>query len=213
MVNKLNINIENNNIRYLKYNDAFLINSYAQNAYDHTFTENLIVVTHDEQDGLYQARPKTAFDTVVTQKHNAKQNAVERMEKIRKLNNDIALFGAVETDTSEYIRLCQKCDALFAEFEQEYEDLEKRASKVVQQYYNAMNKDFLIAKIEKRNVISKDFLMKLIFVFCMGAVLSFILYSAIEAKKERRKQRKQLQLRKKLMAESKTERGNVTWGL
>ena len=205
--NKLNVNIESNTVKYLKYSDAFFINSYAQSAYDHTFTENLIVVTHDDNDGLYQARPKTAFDTVVTQKHEAKQNAVERQEKIRDLSADVALFGTVSGDPDEYGRLCDKCDELFTDFDAEYRALSEKAAKVVQQYLDEINEGYLHVQVEKKNIVSKEFLMKLAFVFCVGAVMVFIAYSTAVSIRDGRRQKAKARRLKRLREEKMAERG------
>ena len=106
--NKLRVNIENNFLRYNRYSDRAANNAYAMENYDHTFTENLINVVRDETQGLYQARPKTAFDTVVTQKHEAEELSAEYSMELQLLNAELERYGSVAQSGEEYERLCAR---------------------------------------------------------------------------------------------------------
>lgn len=179
-INKLNINLENNNLKLKMYDDECKINEYAQSSYDHTFTENLIVVTNDEEKGLYQARPKTAFDTIVEQKHTAQENYVDKKQKVTELTDEITVFGKLNQDQTEYARLCSKCDELIKEFEEAFASLNTEASSVVSSYYNETNKDFLTSRVERKSVFTTGFMVQLGLDFCLGAVIMFIVYALLE---------------------------------
>ena len=179
-INKDKMIIENNTLQYNMYNDEYLINSYAQEAYDHTFTENLIVVTHDDANGLYQARPKTAFDTVVSNKHTAKQNSVDRQTKINELTNDMLMLTSDTFDPLEYSRLSEKCEGLIEEFKAKYDEISQRAVEVVDNYLNYTNKEFLNARIEKREMIHPGMFINILISFVIGAIIMFIIYAFFE---------------------------------
>ncbi|MBQ8526782.1 MAG: LapA family protein [Clostridia bacterium] len=91
-VNKLNVNLENSTLKYNKYRSEAEITRYAMQNYDQTFTENLINVVRDEAQGLYQARPKTAFDKVVTKNNTAEEFVSEYRESINNLNQELVIF-------------------------------------------------------------------------------------------------------------------------
>ncbi len=100
--NKIKVNIENNTLKYNKYLDRANINKFAMDNYDQTFTENLINVIQNDQYGLYQARPKTAFDTVVEQKHEADESIAEYGAVIKQYNKELEIYGTsdvVQTDS------------------------------------------------------------------------------------------------------------------
>lgn len=173
--NKLNVNIENNTLKFNKQWDRSKNNLYAIENYDQTFTENLINVIKNEEYGLYQARPKTAFDTVVVQKHIADENVAIYSSQITKLKNDLAIYGAVEESHSEHDRLVEKYETLMEGFEKEYNKLSEIANKVVRAYFNDKNEEYIEAKIKPRNVFSKTFAVKCAVVFTVMSVLMFVL--------------------------------------
>lgn len=198
MTNKLNINLETSLLNYNKLDDEALINNYAKTAYDHTFTENLIVVAYDDADGLYQARPKTAFDTVVEQYHDSKNAAVEEKVKIQELEADKANYSAITALSEEYLRLCAKCEELQAEFEQEYLTLGEKAKAVVSEYLSDSNEGYLKSKVSKKELFPQDFLLKLGISFVLGAMLIFIAHTGWLILKDRQKLRKKTKILRKI---------------
>lgn len=172
--NKLNVNIENNTLKYNKYLDRAQINQYAMTNYDQTFTENLINVIQNDEHGLYQARPKTAFDTVVVQKHDADESIAEYGSKISQYNKELNIYNTVEKTPEEHARLISKCDELMEQFKKDYEELSATACEVVTEYYNTANVNFIEAKITNRELIDKGLIVKMGIVFLLGATVAFI---------------------------------------
>lgn len=190
--NKTKVNIENNKLKHIQYNDEVVINKNAEDKYDHTFTENLIVVTVHETNGLYQARPKTAFDTVVSQGLDATNNVHEYAKELRVLGTELENYTNAQVDSAEYDRLRNKCQTLIDEFYAKYNEVTDTARTVVSEYNESTNKAFLkIVDIEK-DLISKSFIMKAGIVFALGASVLFVIYVVAGMHKERRnmKQRK-----------------------
>lgn len=172
--NKLRVNLENNSLQFKKYGDRAAVNKYAMENYDHTFTENLINVVRSEEQGLYQARPKTAFDTIVEQKHYADEMTAEYKAEIDFLKNEIERYGSAVKDEAEYNRLKTKCEEYLKELGTEYTKLTEKAVSVVSEYYNTTNEDYILADITKREMFSADLAAGVGAAFVLGAVLMFI---------------------------------------
>lgn len=172
--NKLKVNIENNTLKYNKYLDRAAVNNYAMTNYDQTFTENLINVIQNKEYGLYQARPKTAFDTVVVQKHDAEESVAEYGAKIARLNEELNIFNTIEQTPEEKARLIAKCERLMSDFEAEYEKLSTDALAFVAEYYNSVNENYLSAKVSPKGIINSSLIINMGVVFAFGAALAFI---------------------------------------
>lgn len=171
--NKLKVNIETNALRLNKHSDRSAINSFAMTNYDQTFTENLINVIQNEKYGLYQARPKTAFDTAVMQKHTEDENIAEYSAKISKYNKELEAFANVARSPEERERLKARCEELIADFETEYESVSCLARGVVEEYYNEVNRGFITAEIERRRFSTIALFIKTGAAFALGAVFAF----------------------------------------
>ena len=195
--NKLKVNIENNTLKYDKAVDRSQINDYAMTNYDQTFTENLINVVQNEQYGLYQARPKTAFDTVVNQKHEADESAAEYSAQINQYNQELAVYNTVMQTPEEHDRLIAKSDELMAQFRAEYQALSDVARQAVTSYYNAVNENYVKAEISDRELISNSLILKMGTVFVFGAAFAFVVMVFVWTLSDRRKVKR----RKKLFAE------------
>lgn len=204
--NKLNVNIQNNTLKYNKHYDRAQNNQYAITNYDQTFTENLINVVQNKEYGLYQARPKTAFDSVVVQKHDADENVARYGAKIMKYNNELSIYNTVVQNPEEHNRLIAKCDELTAQFKKEYEELSAAACEVVAAYYNDRNETFIEAKVSSRKLLSKALIMNMGVVFLLAAALTFVVTVAALSILDSQK----LAHKKKLMKEIK--KANVELG-
>lgn len=203
--NKLKVNIENNTLKYNKYSDRAQINNYAMVSYDHTFTENLINVVQNEQYGLYQARPKTAFDTVVEQKHFADESVSEYGAVINQFNEELTRYSSIIQTPEENARLLGKCETLMDEFEKEYEELSKLANDVVAEYYNEVNEDYITAKITKKSIFTKTLAVKMGIAFLLGAMLAFVAVVFISSVNDTRKVQRKKQLIYSIKKKAKKE--------
>ena len=174
--NRLQVNLENNTLEYDKNADKSAVNAYAIDNYDHTFTENLINVVLDENNALYQARPKTAFDTVTEQKHNADEQVAEYSAEIASINQELTSYGSVSQSSTVYKRLCENCDAYLENLSQEYQALVDKAVEVVGAYYDKVNGGYLRGEVTQRQLLTKDLVMEAGVAFAMGAVITFIVW-------------------------------------
>ena len=175
MSNKINVNIENNRLKYNKADSTVDINSFAMENYDQTFTENLINVIQNKDYGLYQARPKTAFDTVSRQKHSADESVSEYETKINIFTKELGIYQNVVTTPEEHARLSEKCNGLMDSFQKEYTSLTETAKEVIGEYYNSTNESYITAKIQHKSIISKSLIVKMGIAFVLGAALAFVI--------------------------------------
>lgn len=190
LINKKKTMIEDNNIDYNKALDYLYINNYAMVAYDHTFTENLIVVAANESDGLYQARPKTAYDTVVQQKIEAETKTNEFLVANQQLQRDIDNYSMVVV-SEDYTRLCQKADEMIGTFTRKYKEITEKANKTVNDYNLEVNKGYFQVNPVSSGILSADIIKGAIGAFILGAVLgalfSFVRKSLHDRSEEKRK--------------------------
>ena len=191
---EIEVNIQDTRLKYNKAKSRAHFNDFAMNNYDQTFTENLINVIQNEEYGLYQARPKTAFDTVAVQKYSADENVAEYGTKIDVFTRELSNFQNVIMTAEEHARLIEKCDGLLKAFEQEYASLTDVAREVVHEYYASTNEGYVTAKISPNGLISKSLIMKMGVGFGIGALLAFVIVVFISSMhdrcKVRRKQKK-----------------------
>ncbi len=173
--NKTNVNIEENTLKYNKAHSTVETNDFVMKNYDQTFTENLINVIQNEAYGLYQARPKTAFDTVSRQKHEANESVSEYGSKISIFQKELGIYQNVITTPAEHARLLAKCDSLIEAFKNDYLSLTTVSNKVVEEYYHSVNEGYLTAKITSKGLLSKNLIVRMGISFCLGMALAFVL--------------------------------------
>lgn len=221
-VNKLKVNLENDVLKFHKFSSEAGITRYAMNNYDQTFTENLINVVRDDAQGLYQARPKTAFDKVVARNNTAEENVSTFTESINNLNRELARFSSYFSAPSpapaegeqpaeeaqpqivseeEIKRLSEKCDALFANLDKEYNALTEIARDVVTECLNITNENYMTVEIEKDSIFTTSLAAKLVLVFFAGAIIVFVLCIMISVYADNSELRRKRNLLKKISAE------------
>ena len=209
--NKLNVSIENNTLKYNKYIDRAQVNDYAMKNYDQTFTENLINVIQNSEYGLYQARPKTAFDTVVVQKHDAEENVAEYGSKILRLNKELATFSNIDQTPAEKKRLIEKCDNLMYSFEEEYRLLSEDATIFVDEYYNCINENYISSKVTPKSIISKKVIINMAFAFTLGAAVALIMFAIMSSHADSRRLKRKYKLIQSI--KNKSRKGAKKWDL
>lgn len=198
--NKIEVNIEDTRLRFNKASSRVVFNDFAMKNYDQTFTENLINVIQNEEYGLYQARPKTAFDTVAVQKYSADENVAEYGTKIDIYSKELDNFRNVIMTKDEHARLTQKCSELIKVFEEEYASLTQKAREIVQEYYESTNEGYVTVKITPIGFIGKSLILNMGASFFIGAMLAFVLSVFVSSLSDRcrvmRKQRKIRRIKK-----------------
>ena len=173
--------------------------------------ENLINVIQNLEYGLYQARPKTAFDTVVVQKHDAEENVAEYGSKILRLNNELAIFTTIEQTPAEKQRLIDKCESLMSSFEEEYKALSEDAAVFVSEYYNSINENYISAKVTPKKIINKTLIINMGFTFAMGAAIGLVIFAFFSSRADSRNLKRKHKLIQSI--KSKRRKGAKKWDL
>ncbi len=204
--NKLATNLESNELYFNKSDDRYNINKTAEEKYDHTFTENLIVVSLDDYKGLYQARPKTAFDEVALSKNAAMEDRAYFNSVITDIRNTLATYDSTVLDGTEYERLCRKCESLQTEFLAEYTALSAKSAEVISEYYAYANKGFLSYTVESRGLVGRAFFVNNALMFFIGGICAFILYVVWNSYIEHSKYKKKEKMLKQLRAKAKNKK-------
>jgi hypothetical protein len=203
--NKINVNIENYTVRHNKSASKVETNDFAMKNYDQTFTENLINVIQNSEYGLYQARPKTAFDTVARQKHESNEGVSEYKSKINIFSKELDIYADVAMTPEEHERLIVKCDGLIDALEKEYEELSTLANEVVEEYYSRVNGEFISTKITPKGLISKKLIVKMGIAFLLGVALAFVIAVFVTSFGDRLKINKKKKLIESIKARNITE--------
>lgn len=182
VMNKLKIRVEDVKLANNKYSDKAEINKTAVDLYDHTFTENLIVVSLSDKIGLYQARPKTVFDMVVDEYNDAQENTVNTQVKLNDLDKEILLYAnAPVADEVEYLRMTEKCDQMLRELGAEYAELNKITAVTLDDYLADINENYVTYKVGIEELFDKSLAVDAAMTGLAVAVLVFILYVIIVA--------------------------------
>lgn len=203
--NKINVNIENNRLKYNKAFSEVYMNSFAMDNYDQTFTENLINVIQNEDYGLYQARPKTAFDTVSRQKYDADERTAEYDTKINIFTKELGIYQNVITTPEEHARLIEKCNVLIKNFEEEYESLTTVANEIIAEYYNSVNEGFITSKVTHKGLISKTLIVKMGIMFVIGCVFAFVIAVFVLSAKDNIEVKRRKNLIKSIKSDNQKE--------
>lgn len=175
LINKLSVQIENLTLKYNKALDKAKTNGYARDEYDHTFTENLIIVATSDDYGLYQARPKTVFDTVVNQFNDALISSIEYNTQIKDKQSDLLMYQKADANSAELSRLDAKCRALMTAYEEDQRALCEITRATVDQFLSYYNNGYLAYEVNRKPVIRLSLVMKAAFIFVMGVLVIMML--------------------------------------
>lgn len=171
LINKITVQIENDTLKYKKQLDEVEANGYAKDEYDHTFTENLIVVATSDEYGLYQARPKTVFDTVVNQYNDALIASIELDASIEQKEKDLSLYTQAQESAADYKRMNEKCVELIESYESDYAELCKTALTTVQEFLGIRNNGYMDSMVEESKLFGFGLIVKAGIMFAVGAMV------------------------------------------
>lgn len=167
--NRNHVLIENDTLSMLKQQDEASLAKTAMEEYDHTFTENIIIVSENEENGLYQARPKTGYDTVTQRTLTASTNAVTLSENIDELNLKVSQYTeAAAADPAEYARMCSVANQMVDEFDQKYEELFEKSNATINEYLQYVNGNYIETSARHTSLVNMNMIIKTIIFFAVG---------------------------------------------
>lgn len=146
--------------------------------------------------GLYQARPKTVFDTVVDQYNDANNRSIEYASSLRDMQEDLAIYQQIDEASAEYQRLVERCDQLIAAYEADYQALCETAQATLADYLAFRNNGYLNYKVEPNQLFSTGFLLRIALVCLTGAlvvVMLRVVFAPLGDRRELRRRRRELQ--------------------
>lgn len=205
-LNKLNVRIENAALACGKAVEEASINGYAMNAYDHTFTENLLIVATSADNGLYQARPKTVFDTVVNQYNDATNRSIEYANSIQDMQDELAIYQQTDETSAEYQRMAARCSELMEAYEADYRDLCALAMTTLTDYLSFHNNGYLEGQVEPDWLFSLRFVLRILAVFGMGSlvvVMMRVVLSPLGDRRTLRRRRREMERNQQDQAEGR----------
>lgn len=173
--NRHQVLVENDTLSMLKQQDEALLSKTAMEEYDHTFTENIIIVSENEENGLYQARPKTGYDTVTQRTLTASTNAVTLSENIDELNLKVGQYSeAAAANPAEYARMCGVANGMVAEFDQKYEDLFEKSNATINEYLQYVNGNYIETSSRHTALFNGKMIVKTVIFFAAGFAFAIL---------------------------------------
>lgn len=182
LINQFKVDIENQNLVEKKKLDESNLAKGAMLEYDHTFSENIIIVSVNEENGLYQARPKTAYDTVTQRSLDAgvaaslAKNAADNKEELITEYNASMNTGDVSAKVAE-------AEALVSDVYAEYDRLCALSSQTIRDYQDEIYNNY----IKTTAVDNGSALLYLAIRLCIFFVLGLCLSCAVCLLADRRR--------------------------
>ncbi len=173
--NRNHVLIESDTLSMLKQQDEAALARTAMEEYDHTFTENIIIVSENEENGLYQARPKTGYDTVTQRTLTASTNAVTLEEDINELSLRVNQYTeAAAADPAEYARMCSVANQMVADFDEKYEELFEKANATINEYLQYVNGNYIETSARHASLWSTGMIVKALLFFVAGFAFALL---------------------------------------
>lgn len=168
-VNKLRAENENLTLQYQKYQGEADIARSAMNTYDHTFEENIVITGMNDEIGLYQARPKTAYDAITKRALKYGVNATSLLKDIEENNRLIESYTSVQIAPEEAQRMHGVVERMIEEIEESGTVLTNNANKTVEDFLNEKSSDYLRRSMNRKSYISVYLLIRVAMVFVFAA--------------------------------------------
>ncbi len=174
-VNKLKVQNEMDMLEYNKYKAEAEHAKRAMSQYDHTFEENIVVAGVSSDDGLYQTRAKTAYDTITKRAHDAGVKAEGLYQDVIENERLINEYGSSTMTAAERERLCGIADGMIKEIESANVNLVAKANITVEEYLNSKSSAYIRREVGEKSFINAGVVIKCAAVFFAGAVLGVLL--------------------------------------
>lgn len=189
-VNLYKVEIENCNLTKLKAQDEYTISHSAMLEYDHTFSENIIIVAVNEDDGLYQARPKTAYDSMTQRALNAgvrASNSENTATDYQRLIDDYIM--SMTGSPSEVQRKLNAAEEMKEAIIAEYDRLVQLTSDTISDFLLKKNQGYMESTMVEKT-LSLGKVIKIGMAFCFGILIAWLVSSYTDHKHTKSKKSK-----------------------
>lgn len=174
-INKLRVQNESYTLYYNKLADEAEAARTAMNEYDHTYVENIVITGQNEEVGLYQARPKTAYDTITKRTLDVGVSAQAVLKDIEENNRLITEYTNTVMSTESQERLSNSADRLVREIERESERLVELADETIADYLDSRCSDYVRFSYAGKSYFGISLFIKM-FVIMLLSIFGAILY-------------------------------------
>lgn len=190
-------------IQYLKYQGEAEFARKAMLQYDHTFEENIVITGIDEKIGLYQARPKTAYDTITQRTLKFEVSAKNLQTDIAENQRAIQEYTNTDLSPEERARLMGIADSMIEEINQRLSELIQKANATVEDFLKSKSSDYISSTPMKKAYLSFAVLIRCGMMFFLGALFSLIAVALYELLRDqynilKKRQNAQRQVQEKL---------------
>lgn len=168
-INMLRAENENLELQYQKTLGEAEISRAAMNAYDHTFEENIVITGMNDEIGLYQARPKTAYDAITKRALKYGVQATSLLKDIEENNRLIQMYSTAQITPEETQRLHGVIDSMIKEIELSCGTLTDNANKTVEDFLNEKSSDYLRRSVNSKSYISLSIIIRCLIVLIFAA--------------------------------------------
>ena len=175
LVNLYHCDIEDGELTFHKKDSEHEITKQAMSEYDHTFTENLVIVSVNYENGLYQSRPKTAYDTITQQSVNAGAVATSTENTVALQKLRLSDYTSVMMQPGLVNTLTKTAEGLAKNLAAGYDRLCETAAQTVADYLDYASEGYLRIIDVDDSVISLGLIVKTGAAFCLGLVLSCLI--------------------------------------
>ena len=185
LINQMEVEIDDQNLVEAKKLDESSISKSAMLEYDHTFSENIIIVSVNEENGLYQARPKTAYDTV-TQRSLDAGVAASLARNTAENKEDLITEYTASMSTGNASAKVAEAEELVADVYAEYNRLCALSSKTIADYQDAISNNYINTMAVEDDSVLLRWAVKLCLFFALGLVLSCAICLVADRRKAKR---------------------------
>ncbi len=185
LVNRLEVEIEDQQLVEKKKLDESSINKKAMLEYDHTFSENIIIVSVNEENGLYQARPKTGYDTVTQRTLDAGVAATNAANIVANDQRLISEYTESMAEPGVQARL-DEAEAMVKSIYEEYDRLRDLSVATIRDYLTQNYSNYIRTSEAENEQSALGTLVRLCAFFAVGLCLTAVLCLM----RDRRRQKK-----------------------
>lgn len=183
-INKLKVQNESYSLYYNKLADEAASARIAMDAYDHTYEENIIITGQNEEVGLYQAKPKTAYDTITKRALDVGVSAQAVLQDMQENERLINEYTNTFMSEDAQKRLANAADIIVAEIENESNRLVELADATVSDYLDSRCSDYMRFSESGKSYLSLNLIIKTVMVFIFGIFAAIIYIFLVDKDKK-----------------------------
>ena len=182
LVNKLRAQNEKNYVNFNKLDGESYVAKIAMLEYDHTFEENIVIAGINEEIGLYQARPQTAYDLITKRSLDKGVEAQNLLKDLEENDRLIEAYSSSDMTEQERERLSAIADGMITQIEEQNTRLTELANQTVDDYLVDKCSNYVRFASLPKSYFSIALLIKCGILFILGIIVMLALLLLIDRK-------------------------------